>query len=176
MINASFPTPELGWAVGITGDIYYMWGIIANTTDGGETWSLQECPTDQWPLEVFFVNSEIGWVTAYSGVILKTNTGGLLAVEQDKIKNKPSNFFLSQNYPNPFNPSTKINFSIPQTRFVTLKIYDIIGKEISTLINEEKPAGNYEVEFNGSNLSSGVYFYKIKAGSFINTKKFVLIK
>jgi len=95
------------------------------------------------------------------------------------VKNKnelPTHFILYQNYPNPFNPSTRIKYSISKGSFVTLKVYDILGKEITTLVNEEKPYGNYEVIYDGSNLTSGVYFYKMQAGSFIDTKKFILIK
>ncbi|MCW8812431.1 MAG: T9SS type A sorting domain-containing protein [Chlorobium sp.] len=96
----------------------------------------------------------------------------------------PSEFSLEQNYPNPFNPTTKIKFSIPsviangakQSQFVILKVYDIIGNEIATLVNEEKQAGNYEVEFNGIGLPSGIYFYQLKAGNFIETKKMILLK
>jgi hypothetical protein len=83
---------------------------------------------------------------------------------------------LSQNYPNPFNPSTTIKFSIPNTQFTTLKVYNILGREVATLVNEEKTPGNYEVQFNGSNLSSGVYFYRLQSGSFSEIKKFVLMK
>jgi photosystem II stability/assembly factor-like uncharacterized protein len=85
-------------------------------------------------------------------------------------------FSLSQNYPNPFNPSTVISYRLPVIGFVTLKVYDLLGREIATLVNEEKPAGEYEVEFDGSNLTSGIYFYQLKAGSFIETKKMILIK
>jgi len=88
----------------------------------------------------------------------------------------PSSYILSQNYPNPFNPSTTFRYSIPSESKVIIKVYDILGKEIETLINEEKPAGEYEVEFNGANLSSGIYFYQLRAGSFIETKKMVLIR
>ncbi len=88
----------------------------------------------------------------------------------------PEVFSLSQNYPNPFNPSTKINFSIPQQSQVTLKIYDVLGKEVMTLVNDVKSAGNYEVEFNASNLASGAYFYKIQAGQFTDIKRMMLIK
>jgi oligosaccharide reducing-end xylanase len=83
---------------------------------------------------------------------------------------------LMQNYPNPFNPKTKINYTIKKESYVTIKVYDLYGREIVVLVNEEKSPGNYEVEFNGSNLSSGVYFYKIRAGNFINTKKLILMK
>ena len=86
------------------------------------------------------------------------------------------NFSLSQNYPNPFNPSTTIKYSIPTTEFVTLRIYDLFGQEISTLVNEQKQQGDYSIKFDGSNLASGVYLYKIKAGNFTDSKKFVLLK
>jgi hypothetical protein len=93
----------------------------------------------------------------------------------------PSQFALKQNYPNPFNPSTKIKYSIPSSSQVTIKVFDVLGNEIETLVNEEKPAGIYEVEFNSHsgevrNLPSGVYFYQLKAGSFVETKKMVLMK
>ncbi len=87
-----------------------------------------------------------------------------------------NSFYLSQNFPNPFNPSTKIRFSIPHSTFVTLKVYDLLGREIATIINEEKMPGNYEVNFNANNLSSGVYFYRIRAGSFIDTKRLILLR
>jgi uncharacterized protein (TIGR02145 family) len=85
-------------------------------------------------------------------------------------------FTLMQNFPNPFNPSTTIMYSIPYSQFVTLKIYDILGKEITTLVNEEKQRGNYQVEFNGSKLSSGIYFYKLLFGNSVINKKMLLLK
>jgi len=83
---------------------------------------------------------------------------------------------LEQNYPNPFNPTTKINYSIKEKGNVELKIFDLLGSEIVTLVNEEKAPGNYEVFFDASNLSSGVYLYTIKAGSFVQTRKMLLMK
>ena len=88
----------------------------------------------------------------------------------------PWKFSLEQNYPNPFNPATIINYSVPKTAFVTIKIYDILGREIKTIVNEEKIAGNYSVQFNGTGLSSGIYFYRMKSGDFVQTKKLVLLK
>ena len=96
----------------------------------------------------------------------------------------PSEFKLEQNYPNPFNPSTKIKYNIPsvivsgttQSQFVSLKVYDALGNEVVTLVNEEKPAGNYEVQFDANGLSSGIYFYKLQVGSFVDTKKMILLK
>ncbi|MCX6158553.1 MAG: T9SS type A sorting domain-containing protein [Ignavibacteriae bacterium] len=90
--------------------------------------------------------------------------------------NTPKDFNLSQNYPNPFNPTTKINFALPKQGFVTLKIYDITGREVKTLVNEFKQSGYYSIDFNGSYLASGVYFYRIQSNDFVMTKRMVLIK
>lgn len=88
----------------------------------------------------------------------------------------PTSYSLSQNYPNPFNPSTTIKYQIPQLSLVTLKVFDVLGKEIATLVSEEKAVGSYEVEFNTKGLSSGIYFYRLEAGNFIETKKMVLLR
>ncbi|MEJ2105042.1 MAG: DUF4397 domain-containing protein [Ignavibacteriaceae bacterium] len=87
-----------------------------------------------------------------------------------------NDFSLEQNYPNPFNPSTSIKFSVPSSEFVTLKVYDILGKEVATLVNEQKAPGNYEVRFDAGNLASGVYIYSLKAGNFTQTRKLMLMK
>ena len=88
----------------------------------------------------------------------------------------PSDYSLNQNYPNPFNPSTKISYQIPKSGYVTLKVYNSLGKEVMTLVNAEKAAGRYVVDFNARGLSSGIYFYSIHSGSFFETKKMMLIK
>ena len=88
----------------------------------------------------------------------------------------PGEFSLEQNYPNPFNPSTKIKFTLPSKASVVLKVFNILGKEIATLVNGEQDAGNYTVEFDASTLKSGVYFYRLEAGSFTETKKMILMK
>jgi len=88
----------------------------------------------------------------------------------------PNVFTLGQNYPNPFNPATKIKYSIPELSFVTIKVYDVLGSEVSLLINEEKSIGTYEITWSAEQLPSGVYFYKLQSGSFVETKKMVLIK
>jgi hypothetical protein len=89
---------------------------------------------------------------------------------------KPALFKLEQNYPNPFNPVTVINYSIPKAGLVTIKVYDVLGREVKTLVNENKPAGNYNIEFNAAKFASGVYFYRMHSGDFSETKKFVLLK
>jgi hypothetical protein len=95
-------------------------------------------------------------------------------VEGDQIV--PEKFALLQNYPNPFNPSTKITYNIPQRSNVSLKIYDMLGKEIATLVNEQKEVGTYNVQFDASKLSSGVYIYSIQAGDFLVSRKMILMK
>ncbi len=92
------------------------------------------------------------------------------------INNLPEVYALYQNYPNPFNPVSKIKYDIPELSFVTLKIYDVLGSEIATLVNEEKPVGSYEVTFDASNLPSGVYFYQLKTKGYLETKKMILMK
>ncbi len=88
----------------------------------------------------------------------------------------PSSFALAQNYPNPFNPSTVISYSLPENEFVTLKVYDVLGNEVASLVNEQKSAGKYSLEFNASELGSGVYFYTLKAGVHIQSRKMILVK
>jgi hypothetical protein len=93
----------------------------------------------------------------------------------------PTKFSLEQNYPNPFNPVTTIKYSVPEVgisfmKFISLKIYNALGEEVATLINEEKPAGSYTVKFDGSNLPSGVYIYRLTAGSYSAAKKLILLK
>jgi hypothetical protein len=93
-----------------------------------------------------------------------------------EVEQLPNKFALEQNYPNPFNPSTTFRYSIPNQSKVIIKVYDILGKEIETLVNEEKPAGTYDLKWNAANPPSGVYFYQIRAGLFIETKKMILLK
>ena len=92
------------------------------------------------------------------------------------ISNLPKAFALYQNYPNPFNPSTTIHYEIPNSGLVTLKIYDVLGRESATLVNEYKTIGKYDVKFNAANLSSGVYFYQLREGNFTAVKKLLLLK
>ncbi|HVO74282.1 MAG TPA: T9SS type A sorting domain-containing protein [Ignavibacteriaceae bacterium] len=97
-------------------------------------------------------------------------------VNNKSVSEIPKTFELLQNFPNPFNPTTTIRFQTPNKEFVSLRIYDLLGKEVTTLVNEEKPAGSYKVTWNAHGLSSGVYFYRLKAGNFAAIKKLVLLK
>ena len=133
-------------------------------------------------MDVWCVGST-GGSTGFIGKLYKTSIGTLVGIDDYK-NNIPSEFQLYQNFPNPFNPTTKIKYTIPdvETRhasslqMVTVKVYDVLGNEITTLVNESQAAGSYEVEFDGSKIPSGVYFYQLKAGQFIETKKMVLLK
>ena len=109
------------------------------------------------------------WIRSINDTVTTT------AVNESKIMN-PTVFMLFQNYPNPFNPITIIKYDLPKAGRVTLKIYDVLGRKVATLINEEKPAGRYQVEFNGSSFASGVYFYRIQAGNYSSVKKMILLK
>jgi hypothetical protein len=100
---------------------------------------------------------------------------------REEAANVPSQFVLEQNYPNPFNPATKIQFSIADRQLTIVKVYDVLGREVATLVNEVKEPGTYTVEFSakggsGSNLASGVYFYRLQAGDFVQTKKLMILK
>ncbi len=120
--------------------------------------------------------SSTGDIYYLSNTTLFRINSSLTAVENKNQSNIPKGFSLSQNYPNPFNPTTTIDYSIPQSSFVSLKVYDVLGNEVATLVNEEKSAGNYSVVFDGSKFSSGVYFFRIQAGVFVMTKKLAIIK
>jgi hypothetical protein len=106
-------------------------------------------------------------------------TGTIIVQEPVSVPNDElitEEFELKQNYPNPFNPSTSIQYAISTRQFVTLKVYNILGDEIATLVNEEKPSGVYDVKFDAAGLSSGMYIYKLQAGSFVETKKMIMLK
>jgi len=160
-----FLNSQEGWAVGTAS--------ILHTTNGGIEWTVEaEGLTYNSLAGVHFTSPTNGYVGGQHKTLLKY--GEITSVENDE--ELLTEFSLSQNYPNPFNPSTKIKFTITELRFTILKVYDVLGNEVATLVNEYKSAGEYKVEFSGSELTSGIYFYQLKAGSFIETKKMQLIK
>jgi hypothetical protein len=112
-----------------------------------------------------------------SGKILEKGQTLITEVQSDQAgPSIPKSVMLAQNYPNPFNPVTTIRFEIPQLSDVSLKVFDILGREVMTLVNQEVPAGVYHVRFDGSKLPSGVYFYRLQSGQFVETRKLVLTK
>ena len=134
--------------------------------------------------ELFFQGSNMVYPTYYEKnhslfiTYYNQNDWGEIPLTTSSVTSEElqKEFALYSNYPNPFNPSTKIKFSVPQLSKVVIKVYDSLGKEIVTLVDEEKPAGNYEVEFDGKNLTSGIYFYKLILGRFTQTKKMILLR
>ena len=147
-----------GWAVGGA-------GTILRSRDGGNTWTPQFSDVATNTLSsICFIDTLIGWASGEGGTIIHTiDGGGIVSVE-------------NENYPNPFNPSTKISWQSPLGSWQTLKVYDVLGNQIGTLVDEYKPAGKYEIEFNAGKFTSGVYFYQLKAGDIIQTKKMILVK
>lgn len=131
-----------------------------------------------YPDTIFYIGSTS---FTYGGSVLASTSTSFQSecyniTEAGKGEEQPEEFGLEQNYPNPFNPTTNIKFSIPNFELVVVKIYDVLGREVTTLVNEEKSAGTYELTWNSINLPSGVYCYQLQAGSVIETKKMVLIK
>jgi len=172
--SVRFTDSNNGWTCGMNGGILY-------SSNGGNNWSTQVSNVSTRLNSVFMVNQNTGWIVGNSGVILKTTNGGVLAVTP--VSNYvPKEFSLFQNYPNPFNPTTKIKFAVPlDSRIrgndnVVLKVYDALGREVQTLVNEGLQPGTYEVDFDGTNYPSGVYYYTLNSNSFTETKRMVLIK
>lgn len=161
-------------------------GKLITTTNGGNNWIVHTTGSSIELWSVDFANDTVGYAIG-DNVVLKTTNGGVTFVNNES-KNVPSEFVLYQNFPNPFNPSTKIKFYIPpfergqgsETRhgdgMTTLKVYDILGKEIALLVNGKYQAGTYEVTFDGTNIPSGIYFYKIEFNSISEVKSMILIK
>jgi photosystem II stability/assembly factor-like uncharacterized protein len=151
--------------------------IIKKSTDAGITWPEEfVSTTDNLLADVKFVDENNGWAVGDNGTILHTSNGGVTFIDEEQIEEMPTEFLFSQNYPNPFNSSSVIKYSIPKSSQVTLKIFNTLGEELETLVNEEKPVGTYEVNWNAANLPSGVYFYRLQAGSFVQTRKMILLK
>lgn len=145
------------------------------TTNNGVSWSeVNNGLTGTYVISLAISGTNLFVGTYNDGVWRRSLSEMITSVE--KIHSIPSYFSLQQNFPNPFNPYTTMQFSIPHSQFVTLKVYDMLGREVTTLVNEEKLPGNYEVKFDGSNLPSGTYFYRLQAGSFSQTKKLLLLK
>ncbi len=164
-------------------------GVILETTDGGSSWSKDETFKDQFSFFSSAFNEQ-------GKILFGTSNGHIIGwdvtvdVKEEKVDRIPSGYVLEQNYPNPFNPSTTINYSIPTSSHpqtgsptyqgegvsVSLKVYDILGKEVATLVNESKSPGAYRVEFDASSLSSGVYYYQMVTELFRETRKMLLVK
>jgi len=154
----------------------WPWGHEGGWIYGART-SMFFQQDENWGV-IFFMNMYFGLNSPTYLFLLNTlyDYAQEITTDIEEISYVLKDFYLEQNYPNPFNPTTTIGYQIPEFSFVTIKVYDVLGIEIATLVNEEKPSGNYKMEFNASSLASGVYFYQLKAGNFVETKKMVLMK
>lgn len=164
-----FVNSENGYGVTISGQ-------ISKTTNGGITWIPQNTISGNSFKSVYFTGSDNGYIVGNFGAILKTTNGGLVFTES-YFNSVPTDFLLSQNFPNPFNSSTLIKYHIKNYSKVRLKLYNVEGKELLTLIKDYKSAGSYEVFFNANQLNSGIYFYSLYVNDELKeTKKLLLIK
>jgi photosystem II stability/assembly factor-like uncharacterized protein len=167
-----FVNPNTGWTAGDN----YSSTSCYYTTNGGTNWQRENGVVHSGRItRIRFSSPYNGWICGQYGKVFKTdNSGGLTGISNSL--GTALKFSLIQNYPNPFNPSTNIKYQISNNSFVTLKVYDIRGKEIATLVNEKKSSGYYESEFKAENIPSGVYFYTLRTDDFTDTKKMILIK
>jgi photosystem II stability/assembly factor-like uncharacterized protein len=149
---------------------------VFRTTNLGTTWTQETLPSQgatNGLQHMQFINQNLGYAGGNAGVFLRY--GPPVGVEPIN-NNTPSDYTLEQNYPNPFNPTTTINYSVPKTSMVTIKVYDVVGHEVMTLVDQLKPAGNYTAYVDAKDLSSGIYVYRLTAGNFTDSKKMILIK
>jgi photosystem II stability/assembly factor-like uncharacterized protein len=161
-----------GWIIGEEGEMMF-------TLDGGNHWNLSYQITNNSLRDLFFIGED-GWIVGGWGTILHTTNGGITFIDEENNPTQPEQFLLQQNYPNPFNPSTKISWQSPVGSWQTLKIYDILGNEVATLVDGYRNAGNYKIDFQSTvgshQLANGVYFYQLRVGDFVKTKKMILLK
>ncbi|HEX7357423.1 MAG TPA: T9SS type A sorting domain-containing protein [Ignavibacteriaceae bacterium] len=145
--------------------------------DDGNNWnSFDEGIMTDWTFSGLVIKGSYIWALRdFFGNAYIRPLSDITEVENENIDSANS-FILNQNYPNPFNPTTKISYLLSESGNVTLKIYDVLGNEVATLVDEEKPAGEYQVEFDASGFSSGVYYYRLQTESYIETKKMILLK
>ncbi|MBV6479504.1 MAG: Ycf48-like protein [Ignavibacteria bacterium] len=151
-------------------------GKISKTTNGGLNWILLPGTATERLNSIYFVNSNTGYSVGIAGQIIKTTNGGLSFINNNQTI-KTDDYRLYQNYPNPFNPSTQIKYSLNKSSTVMIKVHDISGREVNTILNQYKQPGVYIETFNAINLSSGIYFYTLYTdGLQVSTKKFILLK
>ena len=152
---------------------------ITRSDNGGLTWVSQSTDNTVGLVEIDYVrynNVIVAYCVSSAGNVIKSRqTVQLVGISQTG-SNIPDEIFLAQNYPNPFNPKTIIKYSMPISDFVSLKVFDVLGKEVSILVNEKQSAGSYEVEFDGSGLSSGIYYYRLSAEPYSQTRAMFLLK
>jgi len=149
-------------------------GVLLRSNDGGENWSVivGDLPAR---LTAIHFKDGYGWAVGENGLILRTGDGSTWIDEKNKLV-YPSKFELFQNYPNPFNPSTTIKYALAKSEHVIITVYNTLGQKIESLLDKPMPTGHYQINFNGQDLPSGVYYYRMEAGEYIQTYKMLLVK
>jgi photosystem II stability/assembly factor-like uncharacterized protein len=152
-------------------------GTIVRSTDRGLTWSAAFSGTTNNLASVHFSDNHIGTIVGEKGTILRTSSpeSPVTAIAEPSVS-PPRSFALAQNYPNPFNPTTAISYQLAAVSAVTLRVYDILGREIATLVDGVQQAGHHSVRWDASLFTSGVYFYQLATDDFVETKKMLLVK
>lgn len=151
-------------------------GMIFKTSNGGDNWTSSSVPTSHSINALYFWNEKRGFAVGDSGLIFYTSNGGGVTNVRDNPDDAPNRFSLSQNYPNPFNPSTVIRYRLNATNHVTMKVFDILGQEVATLVNAEKMAGEYTINWDATRFSSGIYFYQLRTGAVVETKRMMIVR
>jgi len=174
-------------------------GGVFLSTNNGSNWQLFNSGLTQWASAlclndtyVFAGTGSSGMISEYGAGVWRRLRSEMLAGVETPVGRLPSAFELNQNYPNPFNPSTRISYSVPPlagrdlvrgadgqltaVSFMSLKVYDVLGREVATLVNEEKRPGTYTVRWDATGLASGMYYYRMESGGFIETKKLLLLR
>ena len=151
-------------------------GGVFMSANNGTSWTEVNYGLGNTQVSSLTVSDTNLFAGTYSSNVWRSPLSEMITSVEGSSIGLPIGFAISQNYPNPFNPSTMISYSIPRNSFVHLKVFDILGNDVAELVNEQKPAGSYEVKFDAASLPSGVYFYQLTAGEFIQTKKMILLK
>jgi photosystem II stability/assembly factor-like uncharacterized protein len=175
LYSVCFTNESTGWAVGIN-------GTIASTTDAGNTWTLDSTVTSEWLWSVQFIDENTGWAVGDGGTILRYSTDsseqtspGITPRKDNRELTERSTSGLEQNFPNPFNPSTVIRFQVEDEGWVSLTVFDLLGRTVATLADERLTPGQHTRAFNAVGLPSGVYFYRLKTPSHSATRKLLLL-
>lgn len=172
----SFPGNDTAYAVGGSGSGQNARSVILKSTNGGNNWVEQSFSVNKVLNSVFFINTVKGFAVGNSGVILMTESGGAVPVEIFQ-SNIPARSYLHQNFPNPFNPSTIIDFDLKASAYVSLKVFDMLGREVAVIAEGNRNAGSHEVRFDAADLPGGLYFYSLYAdGEISGVRKMFLLK
>jgi photosystem II stability/assembly factor-like uncharacterized protein len=180
----TFASVGQGWGNDIEfvpGNPAKLWYTNYNTLffsgDTGKTWTVQEFTlSNVGGRDIVIPNEGCGWFICDNGHVYRTMTPDRVTTGTESRPVLPSVYRLSQNYPNPFNPSTTIKYELPKSSVVRMSVYDMLGREVSVLVNERREAGVHEVKFDASGLSSGVYVYRLQVGDFVQSRKLLLLR